>query len=450
MKTVYYFIFLSFLLISACQKPVEKEQTVWQMHKVHNGFLIANSLSPGDVNQDGYTDYAVIDELLGYYSVVFNPGKTGDVHKEWERTIVSASSNPEYATLADVDGDGNLDMVGVDGDDLEKGIVTGVKVFWGPTPDKAKDSTAWVTGGSIPGTGGKQFLYCQSADLNGDGAPDIVTGGRRHSVTKAYTGLFWIEAPAEKSTRRDLSKWKIHYIDEKAYSAHAFVFEDVDNDNDLDIVDANADFDTPEWEEQILWYENPGAKSEQLTQNWKNHQVFRTTEFYGKPQVSFADINGDKLRDVCTQTQNFIYVLTRKDTIVPAWDINKIKKSDTIQWIGRPIKFGDFNNDGKMDIAGMLIHNDGNLPKSKASVYWLEQTTGGNDGWKLNVIKWSDGYNSYNQWMGEKWDHLIPTDIDSDGDLDIIANCEEHYHFVNNKMMPFFSVVWFENPCIPD
>jgi hypothetical protein len=448
MKKTFLIAALFFSVFISCRNSGKPAPETWQLHIVHNGFIIANSLSPGDVNQDGFTDYAVIDESLGLYTVVFNPGKQGDVHQEWARTIVSASSNPEYAALADLDADGNLDMVGVDGDDLEKGILTGVKIFWGPSPDKASDSTAWINGGSVPGTNGKQFTYCQSADLNGDGAFDIIVGGRRHSVSKEYTGLFWIEAPQTKENRRDLSKWQIHYIDEKAFSGHAFVFEDVDNDGDMDVVDANADFDTPDSEEQILWYENPGTDSDLLKQNWKSHQIFRSTDFYPKPQVSFADFNGDNLRDLCSQTQNFIYLLPRKMDSIPSWDVIKIKKGDTIQWIGRPVKFADFNNDGKIDIAGMLIHNDGNLPKAKASVFWLEQITGGSDGWKLHVIKWSDGTNSYHQWIGEKWDHLLPVDIDADGDLDIIANCEENYVITEGVNKPLFSVVWFENPVI--
>ena len=37
-------------------------------------------------------------------------------------------------------------------------------------------------------------------------------------------------------------------------------------------------------------------------------------------------------------------------------------------------------------------------------------------------------------------------DLDGDGDLDIIANCEEYYEKLNGKQKTLLGVVWFENP----
>lgn len=65
------------------------------------------------------------------------------------------------------------------------------------------------------------------------------------------------------------------------------------------------------------------------------------------------------------------------------------------------------------------------------------------------LIKWSDVYNSYKEWVGEKWDHILIRDVDQDGDMDLIGSVEEHYHWSSpdNKLPQFyFSVVWFENP----
>jgi hypothetical protein len=45
-----------------------------------------------------------------------------------------------------------------------------------------------------------------------------------------------------------------------------------------------------------------------------------------------------------------------------------------------------------------------------------------------------------------KWDHLIPLDVDGDGDLDLLGNVEEHFHAgPDGKPVSWFSVVWFEN-----
>jgi len=43
--------------------------------------------------------------------------------------------------------------------------------------------------------------------------------------------------------------------------------------------------------------------------------------------------------------------------------------------------------------------------------------------------------------------HLIPLDVDGDGDLDLLGNVEEHFHRgPDGRDVSWFSVVWFENP----
>ena len=94
----------------------------------------------------------------------------------------------------------------------------------------------------------------------------------------------------------------------------------------------------------------------------------------------------------------------------------------------------------------MLIHQDGDLPITKASVFWMEYS--GSDPltaeWDTHVIKWGDGFIGIGMYNGEKWDQCLFEDVDRDGDIDIVANCEE-FHTLG---FVFISVVWFENPLI--
>jgi len=68
------------------------------------------------------------------------------------------------------------------------------------------------------------------------------------------------------------------------------------------------------------------------------------------------------------------------------------------------------------------------------------------DNWQTQVIKWSDGVNSGRRYQGEKWDHCRIVDLDNDGDLDILANCEEHYRVEEGNRITTLGVAWFENP----
>ena len=60
------------------------------------------------------------------------------------------------------------------------------------------------------------------------------------------------------------------------------------------------------------------------------------------------------------------------------------------RWISRPVKFADLSSDGRLNLVGDLIHHDGNPPKEKASVLWLENNGGSPETSKAYSIKRSD------------------------------------------------------------
>lgn len=432
---------------AACLADAEAMRRPWTMHHVSRDYLIANSLNAADVDGDGYDDYSVIDERTGLLTVIFHPGREGDVRAAWPRMILGRTDNPEYGCLGDLDGDGAADFVAVEGDDLSRGLATGVRIFWSPGLARARDAAAWHDAGRIPGTEQAQYLYAECHDVDGDGGLDLAIGGRRHPVTKRYAGIRWLRASGRGGARRDLSTWATHFIDPDTPSGHGFVFHDIDGDGDLDVVDANADWDTPRHEQELLWYENPGHGDPRQGQPWPRHQIWKSTEFYAKPQTAIADFDGDGLPDIATQTQNFVHLFRGRGRSPAAWEHLRAMKPDWIQWLGRPVKFADLDGDGRVDLVGALIHNDGSLPKEKASVFWLENDGGSPDTWPVHPLKWSDGANTRDPWIGEKWDHLLPLDIDADGDLDILGNVEEHYRRdTAGHDVSWFSVVWFENP----
>ena len=454
MKLLSFISLVVVLAVVICAAPAWSQTPVgepWTMYHIHDGYLIANSLDAADVNHDGFDDYSVIDEGKGLQTIVFHPGPNGDVRKAWPRVVLGKTGNPEYSCLGDLDGDGNLDVVVVEGDDMEKGIPTGVRIWWGPTSDKVMDPDAWTNSGHIPGTEGEQYLFCLVRDLNGDGRGQILVGGRKHPLTKKYAGIRIISPPKD-GDRRDLKRWTTRHVDPEALSGHGLVTADVNGNGLLDILNADADWDTPKFEQTLAWYENPGSDAGP-DQPWKKHAIWRSPAFYAKPQIAVGDLDGDGLADLATQTHNFIHVFrktieggqvkfTRTDVRKPEW----------CQWLGRPIKMADLDGDGKLEIVAALIHHDGLLPADKASVFMMKQTGDpfSPDGWSFHPIKWSDGANTYHQWTGEKWDHLLFADVDGDGVLDIVGNVEEHYRREPGRMYEtIFSVVWFENPLKP-
>ncbi|UCD00712.1 MAG: VCBS repeat-containing protein [Promethearchaeota archaeon] len=419
--------------------PRSKSQ-VWIMHKIDNpGLLLPNGLDVADVNGDGFLDYLTNYEWDGKIRIAFHPGLL-DVKKSWPAITIGSINNAENAAFGDFDGDGNYDVVVAHGSELFSH--SGVFLIWGPTPSNVMDASAWLEGGDIQGTqDAGQFHYVKSYDINGDNATDIVVGGRG---TNPRAGLKWIEAPISGNPR-NLSLWQIHNIDPNLESGHGFVFGDIDKDGDEDIALCNSDWDTADVDEKIIWYENPGPGNLTKMGSWPKRIVYQGSEFYSKEQVTLYDFTGDNYPEIIMQTKNEVYIFKNPQNL-SSWELVKILKPPETQWRARTIKIGDINDDKKPDILGMLIHYDGLLPISKAAVFWMEFS--GVDAlsanWQTHVIKWGDGFIGIGMYNGEKWDQCMFIDIDRDGDIDIVANCEE-FHTLG---FVFISVVWFENPTI--
>ncbi len=439
---------------------------IWPMHPIDHRFRGANALGPGDLDGDGSTDYVTNYEFDQRYVVALHPGGGADPRLPWP-TVVAHAAPPmpvgidtENAILADLDGDGSLDVVGAQGWHVTswwEGQSAGVRIVWAPSRDRVLDPSAWVDGGRIPETiDAGHFLTVQAYDVNGDGALDIVAGGRVHEGNGARASIKWISAPGSPAERRDLSLWSVHEIDPEQWDGHGFVLDDVDQDGDSDIVDANADFDTPEAEETVHWYENPGTGSPEQLGPWPRHEIYRGPEFYAKPQIAVADLDGDGLRDLITSVDDAIYWFRKTGLYPVAFERVVIPRDERTRWPTRPVRVADVDGDGRLDIVGMLTHDGGLIPHDKAAAFWMAYT--GDDpgaaSWITHPIKWGSGEPMQLLTFGEKWDGAELADVDVDGDLDLVANCEEWWvdgapelaRYVDPRVDPeAVAVVWFEN-----
>jgi hypothetical protein len=461
--------------------PIEIVDTgAWPMHPIDGRFRGANALGAADVDGDGWTDYVTNYEFDQRWIIALHPGPDGDPRASWPTVevwkpdpfVAGNGKNPESTALGDFDGDGDVDAAGAHGfSDAAafEGSAPGIHLVWGPPADRVADPGAWQDGGWVPATvdvGHPHWVVAH--DVNSDGLTDVAFGGRRHGGGGGYdspdspdgngttTGIGWLEAPADPAARRDLAQWAWHRIDAETPSGHGFVFADLDGDGDDDIVDANADFDTPEQAEDVAWYENPGDGSPEQRSEWRRTVLYRSSDFYAKPSVAVGDLDGDGDPDIATQTDDEIVLLRNRGGRAPGFDALALPKPEEIRWRSRPVRLADFDRDGDLDLFGMLIHADSALPPEKASAFLMlnEGDPFSEDGWRLLPVKWGPGQTMVVPGFGEKWDQADVTDVDGDGDLDVVANCEEWWATPQFEVAPFFTeglsvssvaVVWFEN-----
>ena len=417
----------------------------WKMHPIDNpGDWLANGLSIADVNGDGFYDLLTNYEFGGRIRIAINPGpaalKNTYLNKYWNAIDVAVIPNAESSTFSDLDNDGFFDIIVAHG--IEH-TPSGIKIIWGT-------STGWNEPEPLPASPpGLHFHYVRTYDIDLDGDTDIVAGGRasriagtnvaRSGVTESliYAGLRWFENPGKDC--RNPNMWNMHIIDENIESGHGFEFGDIDGDGIDDIALCNSDWDTPQDSEKIVWYKNPG-KGIDIYKKWQIYEIYRGSEFYTKEQLAIYDINRDSLNDIILHTEKSIYIFfqsANKDNIAEFF-LQKIEKPPFACWPSRALEIADINNDGSPDIIGALIHKNGKLPKDKAALFWMENVNGK---WLTHAIKWGDGFLGLGRFNGEKWDQIVPLDLDKDGDIDIAANCEEY-----NRLRSIISVVWFENP----
>jgi hypothetical protein len=139
--------------------PEDPTLSPWpdELRHVVDSSIEAEGLAAADHDGDGRT------ELVAGTSVYHRPEVAGD---PWGVERVATGWDDVRVAVADVDGDGDLDVVFAEGDSPTYGTHPG-RVAWFEPPDWTEHRLA-------------DNLFCphtlQVADISGDGAPDILVG----------------------------------------------------------------------------------------------------------------------------------------------------------------------------------------------------------------------------------------------------------------------------------
>ena len=344
-------------------------------HVVDNAADVAHAfIGVADINSDNNPDIIIFDEgEKGYIGWLEYPG--------FERHIVAEGKfHCERPTSADVDGDGDMDII-----TYKEGAIW----FENPLPDKNIDSE-WTT------------HYCGEADIrvkdygfddfDGDGKLDLVYIGYLGAVIFFQDG------------KDDWSKNSITYLNGHEGSGVG----DIDNDGDPDIVHNGRWFETPDDPR------NGEYKEYNIDAKWYNHQI---TWRRHSTMIQITDIDGDGKTDVViSHSESPGYPISWYSAEDPkGYWVEHVIDAD-FGWC-QTLKAGDVDKDGDIDLmAGRFqrspIENNrsNSLPSDPPydlRIYYNPGETGKE--WSVQNIANTGIYNG----------HL--TDIGNDGDLDIVG-----------------------------
>lgn len=337
------------------------------------------AVATSDFNGDGVLDLAVptSDEWIRTVRLLLG---NGDGTFQPQKVIDAGVQNPRWIAVADFDRDGNQDIALVSGDGKGPSNMSSGSMLLGNGDGTFKAPMLFDAGGNS--------AYLASADLNGDGNPDLLVPDINHDHVNILLGNGdgTFQAPAGITT---------------GLSPFSLAIGDFNRDGKLDVAVANAKNDNRTPTIGIFLGNGDGTFGPQ--------EGYETG--WTPTSIACTDFNSDGSLDLVVAQY---FVAQQSENGVPRYEANvAVLLGNGDGTFGPPATFaarsggwcvavGDLNNDGRQDIAVLNGFNDDSV----------SVLLGNGDGTFVPGLVFATGHDPQS---------LLVSDVNQDGQLDLIV-----------------------------
>lgn len=366
-----------------------------------------HSVAVGDIDGDGLNDVispdAVTDIALDLGAIYWWRA-TGD--GTWEQNVVDDDFyGAWYVSTADVDCDGDLDVIGaayfgvMDPPDPD-GLVRNGRYAW--FENLHGDGSAWTQ--HLAGEDFWGARYIAAADLDGDGDVDLAGASElTDGVFEQDGDIVWFENLDGGGTT-----WAQHDLETNVNGAYEVHIADIDGDGDPDIVSSENS--------RVGWFENVNGDGSFWIKRYVGAGLASAT------YVDVGDIDNDGDLDVIGGSYHTVQIGWWENTAGTGsvWFSRYVVDASR----GLAIDLGDVDGDGDLDALVGKQTGSGT-----GGAWWIENTSGDGMSWHPRLI--SPGYQS------DLWP--VFADVNNDGRLDAVIS-EEDFDGVGAQQLSWFDL----------